>query len=317
MTDTGNSIVEAKKLYTQQLIELLTPHLYDGIKSIFDSSNNEGVTSVLKTFQEKLCSVILWNSSIIDSEFKRIVSKVESEKLINDLIEAVFISNVKVLSSVANKLNGTINIKIPETKNFIHKCYIECARYFFEVPDLMDDRGIHFTVQEIQRNVKRSQLAINNCIEKTIREVLPLQEILENYLNGNNEEEEVNEDTPFGENDNDLPFENNDGEQQIGGTTENTDGEPEDIADSAFMQNPEVLENEENDYSPHLEVTGGSSISDTPTTDLSSFNDNSGDSITPPQFDTKKIVIPTSGANYNDHDQNKSADESPFFDDDE
>jgi hypothetical protein len=188
--DSGHSIVEARKMYTQQLCELLSPLLYQGLKSIFDTCKDS--KTVLKTFQEKLCSIIKWNQDIIDKEYSRILENSDCDFL-DKLIEAVFISNVQVLSAIRVKDNKSINIKVPETKNFIHKCYIECARFFYQDPSLLDDREINLSYFEIQKNIKRSELAIGLCIEKTIRDLIPIQEILENYLSNAEDPESFND----------------------------------------------------------------------------------------------------------------------------
>jgi hypothetical protein len=175
----SSTVVEAKKLYTAQLVELLVPHIYTGFKSIFDSCVD--CEYVLKTFQEKMCSVIRWNQDIIDREFERITSKVD-ESYISNLIDAVFVSNVKVLSSVRMGKSKKIDIKVPESKIFLHKSYIECARQIYQDPYLFDNRELYLTPAEIQRNVKRSKNIISLSIEKTIRDLIPVREIIENYL---------------------------------------------------------------------------------------------------------------------------------------
>ena len=178
----GGNIVEAKKVYTQQLVELLTPYLYEGFKLIFDHSKNEKKNVLIK-FQEKCADIHLWNQEIINKEYNRIIKKMDNKDLIDKLLEAVFISNVKVLSSVAFIPTKSINIKIPETKNFIHKCYINCARYFYQDPYVMDDRQTSNSHSEILRNFTRSTIIIGDAIEKTVRDCIPIQDILDNYLN--------------------------------------------------------------------------------------------------------------------------------------
>jgi hypothetical protein len=316
MDESGHSVVEAKKIYTQQLSEILTPLLYSGIKSIFDTCKEPTNKIVLKTFQEKLCSVIKWNQDIIDKEFARIVEQSNNKELLDKLIEAIFISNIKVLSSVAQKSNGILNIKIPETKNLIHKCYIECARYFYEDPSLMDDREINLSNSEIQRNIKRSQLAINICIEKTIQNVLPLQEILENYLaqnsadndkepeeqvGGNNFVQDTNEDT-FNENDQNDGDENeqtSNGDDGSGSDNENSD---------PFMAQTSTSQ-------PDLAVSNGNDISDTPVySDIGGHSHNTHDTYNTtnynvaPQPEVKKIIL---------NPNNVNQDDTPFFSDED
>jgi hypothetical protein len=282
----AESSVEAKKELTLQLIDLLTPHLYDGIKSIFDTCKKE--KQVLKTFQNKLCSIHLWNQLIIDKEFDRIIKKKDVQHL-DKLLDMLFVSHVKVLSALKINNNNKVNIEVPNQKVFIHKCYIQCARAFYCDPYLIDDREINFNYSEIQRNIKRSHTVINNCIEKTVRDLIPLKEILDAYSKSLEEapEEEINQqveeelndlneiDGPEEFNNNqqdqeedeqhdqeDLQHDQEDGQedQQEDQQESNENFEHEDeLVDSTFMNEPK------NDFRvPDLNVTSGEEIRETP-----------------------------------------------------
>ena len=65
-----------------------------------------------------------WNQSIITNETNRIKDNIS---YIEDLLTAVFISNMRLLCSVKNT-NKKIKVKIPKLDLFIHKCYIYTAR---------------------------------------------------------------------------------------------------------------------------------------------------------------------------------------------
>lgn len=181
MSDT---LVAAKQEYTQQLSDILCPCLYQGFKTIWKTCKSSDIDKKLKLFQEKLRSVPLWNQNVIDSELERICKKEETKVLIDKLIEAVFLSNVKVLSSVRLGKAKALNIKVPETKSFIHQCYIEGARKLWKDPHLIDDRELTLGYSEIKRNEKRLLIALYESIEKTISKMIPISNILENYLNG-------------------------------------------------------------------------------------------------------------------------------------
>lgn len=170
-------LTEAKKELTQQLCDLLSPQIFKGIKSIWESEKK------LKKFQEKLSLVPKWNTDIIDEEYNRICRKEETKDLLDKLIEATFLANVKVLSSVRVGKTRNINITIPESKKFMHHCYIETARKLWSDPHLIDDRKTFVSEQEVKRNNKRMILLIHDAIEKTISRLIPIQSILEKYLN--------------------------------------------------------------------------------------------------------------------------------------
>ena len=179
MDSSNTAAVEAKQELTLQLADLLTPHIYNGIKSIFDTCKSE--EKVLRSFQNKLCTVPIWNQDIIDREFDRIVAKKDLEYL-DKLIDMLWVSRVKVLSSLKlSNSNNKIDLQVPNQKDFVHKCYTECARAFWVNPFLMDDRELNYEYTEIQRNVKLSYTLINNSIEKTARDLFPLKDILEKW----------------------------------------------------------------------------------------------------------------------------------------
>ena len=69
-----------------------------------------------------------WGNQTIESETKRIIENSNCD-WIDDLITAVFISRVKILSSISDNSNpDKINLTIPKTSNFIHKVYINISK---------------------------------------------------------------------------------------------------------------------------------------------------------------------------------------------
>lgn len=177
---SDSTIVAAKQEYTIQLCDLLIPLLKDGFNSIWIKCKNN--KSALKSFQEKLCYVPKWNQDIINNEYSRVIKNTDC-KWLDKLIEAVFLSYVKVLSTIRIGKVKNINITIPDTKNFIHKCYIEAARRLWQDPHTIDDREESLSYSEIKRNSKRLNICLSESIEKTISKLIPIESILESYLN--------------------------------------------------------------------------------------------------------------------------------------
>lgn len=255
MEEDSSSVVEAKKLYTIQLIDTLTPVIYEGIKSIFDSSKD--AEKVLITFQEKLCSIVRWNQDIIDKEYSRIVAK-SSEEGLSSLIDAVFISNVKVLSSIRIAKTDKINIKVPEARKFIHRAYVETARQVYQDPHLFDDRENRLEISEIQRNVRRAKNLIGISIEKTVRDLIPLQDIIGSYLHDmglDDVKEDIQE-----ERENIMEGETEE-EKREGENRSDSDADDEESKkhDDFFMEEPQEVS-----QSPDLEVTTGRATGETP-----------------------------------------------------
>lgn len=190
-------LVEAKKEYTEQLTNFLSPQIYKGLQTIWKNckieverktkeseaeSDAKPVKPALISFQEKMEMIPIWSDEIITKEYSRIIDDSKCDYY-DDLITAVFISHVKVLSSVRlGKREKQIELKVPNSKNFIHKCYIEAARKFYENPFLMEDRQDKIGYLDIQRNLQASKMTINGCVKEAIQKLLPTRDILQSYL---------------------------------------------------------------------------------------------------------------------------------------
>lgn len=182
---------EIKKEYTNLLIRILKPLLYEGLQSNYNTSlekynkiqKNKNI-SILQIFQKTLLDIPLLNTELIETETNRIRSLSNCADYFDNLVRAVIKSNIILLS---NK-SMTINIKISD---FIHKCYIECGKTFYTCPHLfLHDLNCH----ETMRNKMKSLDLIGNSIEIAIIKMLPMSEILLLYLDENeNENEYINE----------------------------------------------------------------------------------------------------------------------------
>ena len=176
---------QAKVEYTAQLIDILYPHMFDGVKSIYDESKllyrSRNKTPVLLIFRELLEKVPIWNNEIIESECSRITNNSNCD-YIDDLITAVFISHTKILTSIGpNQSFNKINVTIPKCSTFIHKSYINTARELWKNPYLFNES---VPGHEFQKNNKEIENIIKTCIENTIRNLLPIKEILKEHLEG-------------------------------------------------------------------------------------------------------------------------------------
>lgn len=195
--DEGNLpiLVDAKTEYTKQLINIISPVIYQGIKLIYNESKNksienEEINSCLSYFQNSLSEIPKWNQIIITEKYEKILEYSKCDWL-DDLLTAVFVSHTKILTSInTNKNKNKINLQIPKVDFFIHQCYIEVAREFWKNPYLFDDSVNNF---EYQRNRRDAVQIIESVIAETIRKQLPVKNILKEYL-GSEYSEDVNDD---------------------------------------------------------------------------------------------------------------------------
>ena len=128
----GN-LQESRNDFCSRLINILTPHIHSGLKSIFEEAwklcleNNEA-PKYLMTFQNFLVRVPKWNYTIIEKESQRIVDQSGCSH-IEELITCVHIIQLKMLTCMrAGSKQKKIDISIPKLTEFIHKVYINVAR---------------------------------------------------------------------------------------------------------------------------------------------------------------------------------------------
>lgn len=180
-----NFFVETKTEYTTQLVNILTPLIFEGIQSIYTESlkvSNEA-NNVLKVFQSFLKRIPKWNPEMIKQESDRIMSNSKSFSWLGDLVKATVKSNIVVLTfnpngKSANKIDPKYyqDIKI---EDFIHKIYIECARELWNNPYLMYHQ---YPPIELKRNQRDTIILIKESIREAVRKLLPVKQILEVYL---------------------------------------------------------------------------------------------------------------------------------------
>ena len=170
-----------KKEYQEQLNNILTPHIYSGIKQLYkdvkDSCKKRREKNIMSQFQQQMKYIPQWNIDMINREAQRIIQKSQCEYL-QDLVAAVFLSNTKILSATSTEKN--IDVNVPTVPNFIHSIYQEVARSLYSHPDLIRDYDIDRW--EETQNYREVINIITSAIDDTIRKHLPFKNILTNYL---------------------------------------------------------------------------------------------------------------------------------------
>jgi hypothetical protein len=186
-----SSLSESKNEWCARLLNILTPTITQGLKSIFDEAyklcqDNREVDKYLMTFQNFLTRVPKWNQTIIDTEKNRII-ETSGCTYIEELITAVHIIQLKALTCVrVGSKQKKIDIDVPAVSDFVHKIYIHIARkiytniYLFEknIPPL-----------QIQKNAREVEIIIKECILNTIRDSVPVESILRAYMDETEEQD--------------------------------------------------------------------------------------------------------------------------------
>lgn len=161
------NLSEIKYEYTTFLVNIITPHIYEGIASVYsfaieahkefiELGKHDGTIKspgMLKLFQLSLKEIPDLNTSAIESETSRIRTASKCNEWFDDLVRAVVKSNIMLLAFNNSRkfhdiLKREYHNKV-DVNNFIHKCYIETARRVYAFPELFYHE---FPTLEIRRN---------------------------------------------------------------------------------------------------------------------------------------------------------------------
>jgi len=104
----------------------------------------------------------------------------------NDLLAAVFVSCVKILSAVRlSKDNKKISLKLPTNEVFIQMCHNKVAESLYNDPYIYHD-----SQNEHSRNDKLFE-RFSICIENAVKELIPVQQILQTYMSQTQEGQDL------------------------------------------------------------------------------------------------------------------------------
>ena len=138
---------------------------------------------VLIMFQKLLKEVPNWNEGMSKQHTDNIANRCA---WFNDLLAAVFVSCVKILSSVRlGKDNKKISLKLPTNETFIQTCYNNIAKDIYKDPYIFTE-----SQNEHARDEKLFQ-RFSVVIEASVRELIPVQQILQTYMSNESEDIDV------------------------------------------------------------------------------------------------------------------------------
>jgi len=178
MEEPRTCLLAARRELTQILCNILQRYIYQGLNYYWQQSKTSARPGhAYEMFQKKLELIPQWNQETVEAEFARICDKSRCNYL-DDLIRKVFVYNTQILTAADNVQNRNIRVKVPRGDRFVHRCYITCARAFWESAWLLDDREEFINKMEQARNLHRSYKLICTSIENTIREMLPIEDIV-------------------------------------------------------------------------------------------------------------------------------------------
>ena len=190
---TSNTLTDSKNEWSIILMNHLTPHIIDGFRSIFNESvqlctENDEEEKYLMTFQNLLARIPKWNQSIIDNEKTRII-KLCNCSYLEDILTCVHIIQLKILSCVrVGSETKKVSIDIPDFSAFVHKTYTNIARKLYSNIYLFE---IDIPPLETQKRNREFEHMVQICIMNTIRDRIPIETLLRQYIDETQEIETV------------------------------------------------------------------------------------------------------------------------------
>ena len=179
---------EAKGEYTRQLCVFLVPSLETYFLDLLETAKKEAPNSqrYLWQFQSLLQAIPDWNQDKVIRETDLLQKDTKCDYL-EELLTAVFIAHTKVLSAIRlTTKQKKLQITIPKLDHFLHRVLSEGARSLWTNAYLFAD-GNHI---ERQKNLRQVATLLQESVLQAIRGMLPVKNILREYLHEDEEEEQ-------------------------------------------------------------------------------------------------------------------------------
>jgi hypothetical protein len=182
--DNLNIMVEAKKEYMNQLYLLMCPPMIEVFQDMYDEATklSKGRKTLIM-FQKLLKEVPNWSNAMSKQHTDNIANRCA---WFNDLLAAVFVASTKILSAVRLKAdNKKISLKLPSNEVFIQTCYNNVAKDLYKDPYVFhEEQSEYARDEELTRR-------FSVCIEATVKELIPVQEILQTYMSQSTEMRDI------------------------------------------------------------------------------------------------------------------------------
>ena len=173
--DNLNILVEARKEYLGQLCIIMCPAMIEVFQDMYDEATklSKGRKTLIM-YQKLLKEVPNWSNAMSKQHADNITNRCA---WYSDLLAAVFVACTKILSAVRLKAdNKKIALKLPSNEVFIQSCYNNVAKDLYKDPYIFHEEQNEYVRDELLN--KR----FSACIEATVKELIPVQEILQTYM---------------------------------------------------------------------------------------------------------------------------------------
>lgn len=180
-----NILVAARDEYDEKMANVMLPHVVALFVEMFERAKADSKgNKTLILFQEYLRDIKNWNQGVLK---EHTTSVTDSCAYFRQLLTAVFVGHVKVLTSVRLKdETQNISIKLPKTDEFVYRVFEENAKVIYKNPYFMQD------IDNEDDLFSHIQTINSKVIKDVTKSMVPIQQILETYMNpGTVDEHEI------------------------------------------------------------------------------------------------------------------------------
>jgi hypothetical protein len=179
---------EARNEYMKQLSTWIVPPLVEFFRNEYDRISYEEGRGAMRVFQVFCAEVPRWNQDVIEKNISTVLDNCRCD-YIEELMTAVFIAHTKMLTAVrVSTKQKKLSITLPKLDHFLHRVFVECARSFWKAPFLFAESG---TAVEKQKNILQAEAMCIDAVSGAVRSLLPVKNILRDYLDESDSEEEA------------------------------------------------------------------------------------------------------------------------------
>lgn len=191
-----NNIVDIKNFYVNYLISVLKSSLIDGINGLYDDIIKTKETKSISIQEIKMFKQALKDISFMEATEKirmlvQIKDNTKTGEMLGNLVKAVFKSYIVLLTfnstgKVVNSIKENFHNRI-DVPEFIYRCYLEFSVLIFFNTDIFIK--YHNNIFNYSEQINEM---VYSAIETAIYKMLPMSDIISNYINTSSSSEQDN-----------------------------------------------------------------------------------------------------------------------------
>lgn len=220
------------------------------------------------TFRGMLEDVENWNQKMIQKRAKSIVSKYKDTEY---YFRFAYAANLMLMSVVVQKDENSedVEIEVPKFSDFVHRVYIETARFLYAVPGVLDSKLDDHKRLRIREDLF---ICIGKAISTSLRMMVPLQVLMKNHerplenFDGveSDEEDDFSEDEEDDEEQNDDQSVDDESGSETGSETGDSEQSSQEQEDSESDESGSISSGSTGSYSEDFDSEEESSEEELP-----------------------------------------------------